>query len=139
MARSLKDMIRGEHGVRRGTEGIHGAQTTFIVEALLLLICLMMVIAVSVAVIAYSTQANDYYTHKASAIAFGTNIAEHFSAEPDAMESSYTQDDLVAVCDVESYRNSSGTLYDASISVEWNGHELCLLESSRYMSNEEAM
>lgn len=136
MTRSLKNMIRGKKGTHLvGAQASEqGTQTTFIIEALLLLICLMMVIAVSVAVIAYSVQANNYYSHKEAAITFGGNVAEIFAADPESLQGDYEEGDLIAVCDVDSYHSENGTLYNATISVEWNEQELYQIETSRYIS-----
>lgn len=135
--KSLKDAIANRETKKDAAISAKGSdQTTFVIEALLLMLCLMMIIAVSTMVIVHSVKMTQYYSHKTEAITLAANTAERFAADPETVAREYKVDDLVATCDTHSFSNATGTVYDATISVEWNGDKLYILNTTKYVEGQ---
>lgn len=110
-------------------------RSTFVVEALLLFMCLMIVIAVSISVIAFSASMGAGAAHKEAGIVMATNIAEQFASDPASLQESYVQGDYAADCAVEVSMDNAGTLYDATIVISWQDDEIYTLHTSQYVSH----
>lgn len=106
----------------------------FIVEVLLLFAFLIAALAVItqvfVASVSEAAQARDLER----AISAASNSAERFSADPLAGDSSFSQDGLTVVCDVQPESTSTGVLYHATITVYNDNGPFYSIETARYVS-----
>lgn len=145
--RSLREMIVREQTLT--DPGIEGERTriirtfgerqpkrsTFVVEAMLLFMCLMVVIAVSISVIAFAASMGAHSAHKEAGVIMATNIAEQFSADPSSLQERYVDGDYTATCTLELSMDEAGTLYDATIVVDWRDEEIYTLRTAEYVSH----
>lgn len=146
--RSLKDMVARQQAImdpdidpaqvrtlRLGSKERAPKRSTFVIEALLLFMCLLIVIAVSVAVVAFSSSQGAQAAHKEAAIVMATNIAERFSADPTSLQDAYSEGDYSADCSVDLSMDDAGSLYDATIVISWKGEQIYTLCTSKYVSH----
>lgn len=146
MMRSLRGMVTDQQVARDGSVAndirtIRATVTpeepkrsTFIVEALLLLTCLMIVIAVSISVIAFAAARGAESSHEENAIIMATNIAEQFAADPNSLQERYVDGDYVATCALSISMDTAGSLYDTTIDIDWKGTRIYALSTSKYVS-----
>ncbi len=150
-ARSLRDMVARQQSIsdpdaiydevrilRSSDRQVQPKRSTFVIEALLLFMCLMIVIAVSVSVIAFSSAEGARSSHKETGVIMATNIAELFSADPKSVEEVYEQGDYTARCAIDLSMDEAGSLYDATITVSWKDEEIYSLKTSKYVSHSDA-
>ncbi len=108
-------------------------RSTYMIEALLLFICIMMVVAVVMSVFAFAANMAKGASEKEEAIVFATNIAERFSADPMSLEDTYTQGDLTARCSMTLSIDNAGSFCKAQIIVLKDDEQIYSLDTAKYM------
>lgn len=119
---------------RREAALLQPKKSTYVVEALLLFICIMMVIAVVMSLFAFASQKGAHASRTEDAVAMASNIAELFYADPSSLQDTYIEGELEATCSMALSMDSAGTLYKADISVSDSEGWLYSLEAARYVS-----
>lgn len=155
--RSLKGMLVQKHssieeqvfaerfkvlGAR--SNGTAPKRSTYLMEALLLFTCLMVVIALSMSIFAYSSDKGLQVSNENDAMVLASNIAERFSADPMSIDTEYENGDLLAKCEISLSIDNLGTMYGLKVEV-FNNTDRAIdavpiyeLKNSKYVSHIEA-
>lgn len=106
--------------------------TAYLVEAMVLLIFLVAVLAVCSALFAQSLTTAREQSRLERAIAVATDAAEQFSADPTGYTPEDT-DEFQVTCSVTPETNAAGTLYEATITVNEDDSQIYTLTTARYV------
>lgn len=116
------------------------SRSTFMVEALLILACLMMVLAVVMALFGFSHQRSVAAEQRQRAQSLVQNIAEQFAADPQAALDGALdgqQDGLEVLVSVVGEDRAAGRLLEATITVTCDDEVLVTLDTARYVPDGE--
>ncbi len=130
----LKDRTTRTLRLRRNAREDTG-QSTFIIEAMLLLLCVLIVVAVSMTIFAFSSAKGDRAYYESKALAMAANRAEVFAARPWDADVVMKSEGCILTCAVTRTDTGSGSLYSASIVVTKDDDTLYELETARYVSD----
>ncbi len=119
--------------VRKAPEGAT-FRNTFMIEAMLLLLCVMVLVAVVMAILGFSYVKGQEASDLNRAITIAANAAERFEADPAAMPQSQEVDGFQVECAHGEEPQGAGVLHHADITVSFQGEELYTLATSRYIS-----
>lgn len=108
-------------------------QGTFMVEAMLLLTCVLVLLAVTVSLFAFAAEASSGAQRMQEAADIAQNAVEEFVADPAGIPEEQVIGDYVVMCDVGSAPMEAGVMYDARVTVVRGADELCALAASRYV------
>ena len=128
-------------------EGPSWSSTSFLVEALILLVVLIASMAVFTTLFVHAASGANDAARLSSATAIAQNAAEEFSSNPQAvaagkkvgegMAKSGGDSDFDVTCKVSSENEGAGVLYTAAITVSDDAGEVYSLTASRYVSGVE--
>lgn len=119
------------------------SSTSFLVEALILLVVLIASMAVFITLFAHAASGANDAARLSSATAIAQNAAEEFSSNPQAVAAGKKVGEGVAksdggdfdvTCKVSSEEEGAGVLYTATITVSDDAGEVYSLDTSRYVS-----
>lgn len=100
-----------------GTDRTPWTSVAFVVESMILLVCLVGSLAILTQLFSSSLNRSvESRTLDAATIA-ATSIAEHFAADPQNVDRDVRLGDLLITCDVTPEKRANGTLYKANIRV----------------------
>lgn len=130
----------GRNGSGAGSGRVGRTRSTFIIEALLILICLMIVLAVVMATFGFSWQQGVQNSRTQQAMSLAQNTAERFAADPYSVQAIQETDHYIVRCEMQPERQSAGEMVYATISVGFAEDQLFQLQTSRYIpdSSEDA-
>lgn len=127
------------NGMYRRTHATRHQGFSFLIEALAVVVFLMVALAIFARLFAGAQIEGIEANHRSQAVLLATNIAEEFSANPTGVQTSATQGDLEATCDVSPQKRDAGTYFEAHIVVrekdKASGEPLFELDTSRYVSD----
>lgn len=113
-------------------------RSTYVIEALLLFMCIMIVVAVSMSAFAYAAGLGLQASKQESAVSLASNIAEKFSAQPSSISMNYEQDGLFAECELGLSMDNNGAFYELQIRVyedeDRQAEPLYTLNTAKYES-----
>lgn len=109
-------------------------RSTYLVEALLILVCLLIVASVVMVVFSYALQREEQTQQEQEAIVLAQNAAERFAADPTSVPNHTMQDAYDIYCETSAEDRGVGVHYTAHVSVAAEGEELFALDTSRYVS-----
>ena len=127
-------------------EGPSWSSTSFLVEALILLVVLIASMAVFTTLFVHAASGANDAARLSSATAIAQNVAEEFSSNPQAVAAGKKVGEGVAksgdgdfdvTCKVSSENEGAGVLYTAAITVSDDAGEVYSLTASRYVSRVE--
>lgn len=107
---------------------------TYLVEALLLLACLLVMACVVMVLFARSLEAGVQTQREQQAIVLAQNTAERFAADPLSVPYQTDEGEYQVLCIVSTFPRSNGTWYDAHVAVMCAGEEAFSLDTARYVS-----
>lgn len=119
--------------VRKAPEGTT-FRNTFMIEAMLLLLCVMVLVAVVMTILGFSYVKGQEASDLNRAITIAANAAERFEADPVSMPRTQEVDGFQVECAQEEEPQGAGALHHAHISVRLQNEELYTLSTSRYVS-----
>ena len=111
---------------------------TYLVEALLLLACLLAVACVVMAVFTRSLEVGVQTQREQEAIVLAQNAAERFAADPLSVPYETDEGEYRVLCTVSTFPRPNGTWYDAHVAVMCAGEEAFSLDTARYVSASDA-
>ena len=127
-------------------EGLSWSNTSFLVEALILLVVLIASMAVFTTLFVHASSGANDAARLSSATAIAQNAAEEFSSNPQAVAAGKkvgegvaksSEDNFDVTCKVSSENEGAGVLYTATITVSDDAGEVYSLDASRYVSGVE--
>ena len=119
------------------------SSTSFLVEALILLVVLIASMAVFTTLFVHASSGANDAARLSSATAIAQNAAEEFSSNPQAVAAGKKvgegmakagSSDFDVTCKVSSENEGAGVLYTATITVSDDAGEVYSLSTSRYVS-----
>lgn len=116
-------------------------RSTFMVEALLILACLMMVLAVVMGLFGFSYQKGLAAQKQQRAQTLAQNVAEQFAANPQAGVDGLlddSRDGLTVQVAVTGEDRTAGRLLEATITVTCDDEVLATLDTARYVPDSAA-
>ena len=125
----------------RGERGRARTRSTFMVEALLILACLMMVLAVVMGLFGFSYQKGLAAQKQQRAQTLAQNVAEQFAANPQAGVDGLlddSRDGLTVQVAVTGEDRTAGRLLEATITVTCDDEVLATLDTARYVPDSAA-
>lgn len=116
--------------------------STYIIEAMVMLACVVTIAALAMAVFSYAARTTAHADRQQQAIVLATNAAERFAADPEAAyaDGAALQQgvgDYQAECVTSASPTAAGCMYTAEITVSYGEEQLWVLETSRYVSSRE--
>lgn len=102
------------------------------VEAMLLLACVLVLMAVTVSLFAFAADASTSAQRLQEAADIAQNTVEEFVADPADIPEQQTVGDYVVMCEVDRNPTDAGTMYDARVTVLRGVDELCALTACKY-------
>lgn len=130
--RSTDGRVLSASRKRRGEKTHRG---TFMVEAMLLLLIVMLLVSVVMSVLAFSYLKGVEASEMNVAITAAANAAERFAADPANAPEVQEVDGCTITCETDAEPTVGGVLYQATISVARDGEELYELQTSAYASD----
>ncbi len=120
---------------RRSPRRTRRGSRAFIVEALVLFVFLVITLAIVSQLFFASANQAQKSLELERAITVAANVAERFSANPTSAEISEAgQDGLSVRCAITPQFTTSGTLYEATITVSNEYEDIYTLTTARYVS-----
>lgn len=116
--------------VRRTNKG----GRAFIVESLVMFVFLVAMLAVVTQLFIASAHRSVQGQNLERSVLLASNVAERFSADPLSNNLFLEQDGLIVTCVVTPQTMTSGTLYNAVITVTDGYDDIYVLETARYVS-----
>lgn len=113
-------------------------RSTFMVEALLLLACVIILLAVTITLFAFASETSTKAQRIQESADIAQNSAEQFAANPAGMPEILEVGDYTVRCDVDREETESGLLYNANVIVMYGVEDMCSLEVSKYMPGQRA-
>lgn len=113
-------------------------RSTFMVEALLLLACVIILLAVTVVLFAFASENATKAQRIQESADIAQNAAEQFAADPAQMPVALDVDNYRVRCDIDEEETESGLLYNANIIVIHDDEEMCSLRVSKYVFGQRA-
>ena len=110
------------------------ARGAFMVEAMLMLACLLIVLAVVMAAFGAAWTQGARTDRAQQAMTLAQQTAERFAADPAQVPLLQEEGGCTVRCEVEPEPRAAGTLLHATISVEHEGTEAFQLRTTRYLS-----
>lgn len=110
------------------------ARSSFLVEALLLLACVIILLAVTLTLFMFANDASAKAQRLQEASDLAQNTAERFAADPEAVPEAEDVGDYTVLCDVEAQNMDAGVMYRANVVVVDDLEEVCSLSTSKYVS-----
>lgn len=114
-------------------------RSTFMVEALLLLACVIILLAVTVVLFAFANQTSTKAQRMQESADIAQNAAEQFAANPAGMPVALDAGDYMVRCDIDEEETESGLLYNANVIVTYDAEEMCSLQVSKYVPGQPAL
>lgn len=111
------------------------ARSTFMVEALLLLACVLILLALAISLLSFSADASGRAQRLQEASGIAQNVAEEFLSDPAGMSGTQRVGDYVVRCDVDAEPSGAGVLYNGRVTVVHNAEELCALDVWKYVDD----
>lgn len=130
MSRTMNTPLQRRRAARRAER----TRSTYLVEALLLLACLLVVLAVVMALFGFAAAQGTQTAHAQQAMTLAQNAAERFAADPANVPPEQTADGFTVRCDVTEEPQAAGTMLHATITVERDGETAFQLQTARYAS-----
>ncbi len=124
-------------------ENLSWSSTSFLIEALILLVVLIASMAVFTTLFVHASSGANDAARLSSATTIAQNAAEEFSSDPQAVAAGKKigegmakagSDDFDVTCKVSSANEGAGVLYTATITVSDDSGEVYSLNASRYVS-----
>lgn len=110
------------------------ARSTYMVEALLILLILLVVACTVMVVFSSALQSGAQTRAEQEAIVMAQNTAERVAANPTAVPQHTMSSEYDIYCDIQADEGAAGVLYRAHITVQKAGEQLYDLHTSRYVS-----
>lgn len=114
-------------------------RSTFMVEALLLLACVIILLAVTIALFAFASATSTKAQRMQESADIAQNVAEQFAANPAEMPEVQSAGDYTVRCDISEEETESGSLYNARVIVMHEADEMCSLDVSKYVPGQRAL
>lgn len=113
---------------------ISRVRSTFMVEAMLLLTIVMVLVAITLSLLAFSGGISARAQHLQQASDIAQNAAERFVADPLGFAEVQDIGEYRVLCDIDESPRPSGSLYEARIYVTLDDEEICSVDVCRYIS-----
>lgn len=124
-----------DSGIARTSNArIRHAHSTFMVEAMLILACLLVVLAVCMSLFAFANQTGARTEAEQQAIALAQGTAERFAADPSSVELLEESDGFQVNTQIDRQPQGAGVMVFATISVLRDGEQLFQMDTARYVS-----
>lgn len=111
---------------------------TYLVEALLMLACLLLVLAVVMSMLGFAWAQGARTDRMQQAMSLAQGTAERFAADPDQVPPLQEAGAFTITCEVEPEAQQAGTILNATVRVACDGEQLFELRTARYVSATEA-
>lgn len=115
----------------RRTERTRG---TYLVEALLMLACLLLVLAVVMGMLGFAWAQGARTDRMQQAMSLAQGTAERFAADPEQVPPLQQDGSFTVTCEVEPEVQHAGTMLNAAVRVACDGEQLFELRTARYVS-----
>lgn len=109
-------------------------RSTFMVEAMLILACVVVVLAVVMSLFAFAHRMGMQSAEEQQAVTLAQNAAERFAADPKGVPEAEEADGFQVLVGVEAQDQVAGELMVATISVQRDGREVYALQTERYVA-----
>lgn len=114
-------------------------RSTFMVEALLLLACVIILLAVTITLFAFASETSTKAQRIQESADIAQNSAEQFAANPAGMPELQEVGDYTVRCDIDREETEWGLLFNANVIVMYGVEDMCSLEVSKYMPEQRAL
>lgn len=121
------------------SRSVSKTRSTFLVEALLLLACVIILLAVTVVLFAFASQTSTKAQRMQESADIAQNAAEQFAANPAKMPVALDAGDYMVRCDIDEEETETGLLYNANVIVTYDAEEMCSLQVSKYVPGQRAV
>ena len=115
---------------------VRRSRSTFIVEAMLLLVCLLIVLAASMSLFAFAWQEGARAADEQRATTLAQSVAERFAADPSSIEPTEEVDGLQVITQTEWLPQAAGQMAYATITVMRGEDAVFELSTARYVPGE---